>query len=289
MIAENFNEIFEKITTRAKPSEGDYYGEDGFLYCGKCHTKKETVITVPNFVHPEMPGKKKLVPVMCKCREEEVERRRKEEEYQEQMAEIDRIKKSSLIESKFRDASFKSFQRNQDNEKIFRIASRYVENFEKMQEENQGILFYGDVGTGKSFTAAVIANELLVRKKTVIMTSFVNILQEIKDLDADEEGYMSRLNSASLLIIDDLGAERNTDFALEKVYSVIDSRYRVKKPLILTTNLNLRDMQQTDDMRYKRIYDRIFEMCYPVRVTGKSWRQQEAGRRFDRMKELMEG
>lgn len=98
------------------------------------------------------------------------------------------------------------------------------------------------------------------------MTSFVKVLQVIQDNTENETEFVNRLCAARLLIIDDLGTERNTDYALEKVYNVIDSRYRTGKPLILTTNLNLQDMQMTQDIRYQRIYDRIFEMCHPVMV-----------------------
>lgn len=100
--------------------------------------------------------------------------------------------------------------------------------------------------------------------------------------------YIQILNSASLLIIDDLGAERNTDYALEKVYNVIDSRIRTDKPMILTTNLELSEMLQTTDIRYRRVYDRIFETCYPVEMPGKSFRQIEAAQRFNDMKELLQ-
>ena len=79
----------------------------------------------------------------------------------------------------------------------------------------------------------------------------------------DEEKDNGGLNTAKLLIIDDLGAERGTDYALEKVYNIIDSRYLSGKPLILTTNMTLKDMQESEDIRYRRIYDRIFEMCFP--------------------------
>ena len=104
-----------------------------------------------------------------------------------------------------------------------------------------------------------------------------------------EDKLITQLNRAKLLIIDDLGAERGTDFALEKVYNIVDSRYRAKKPVILTTNLTLKEMKEATDIRYSRIYDRIFEVCYPMQFTGVSWRKVEAARRFDEMKNLLEG
>lgn len=284
---EGFADITRRLFSRAKPEKGDYYGEDGLLICGKCKTRKESRIVAP--IASDGGEQEVIVPVVCKCRKKELEEQRKKQEYKEQMQRIEQLRKSSLIESKFKNARLKSFKRTGQNEKLFKIAGRYVENFHQMYENNQGILFWGAVGTGKSFTAACIANELLAGMTTVVMTSFVKILQAVQDFDVDEAAYMEKLNGPKLLIIDDLGTERNTDYALEKVYNVIDSRYRVKKPLILTTNLTLAEMQNETDIRYRRIYDRIFEMCYPVHVTGRSWREKEAEKRFDDMKKLMEG
>lgn len=156
-----------------------------------------------------------------------------------------------------------------------------------MYQESQGIIFYGPVGTGKSFTAACIANNLLDNQTSVIMTSFVKILQNIQN--QDEAAYIAMLNTAKLLILDDLGTERNTDFALEKVYNIIDSRSRSTKPMILTTNLSLEDMMNVQDIRYKRIYDRIFETCFPVEISGESFRRIAAEQRFDKMAKFMEG
>ena len=74
----------------------------------------------------------------------------------------------------------------------------------------------------------------------------------------------------------------------EELYDIIDTRYRSKKPMILTTNMTMADMLNEDDIRYTRIYDRIFEMCVPIPFEGYSWRKAEAARRADRMKAFME-
>ena len=84
------------------------------------------------------------------------------------------------------------------------------------------------------------------------MTSFVKLL----DLASGKPGgdaVLSRLSCAKLVIFDDLGAERSTDYALEKVYNIIDTRYRNKLPMILTTNLTIDDMKSESDIRYSRI------------------------------------
>ena len=259
--------------------KGDYIGEDGLLHCGKCKGKKQTRLPASDFTN----GKEVVVSCICKCQVEENRRREEAEELREAMERIERLKNSSLIDDKLREVRLRSFQKDQDNQKVYALAEKYVERFEEMYEKRQGILLWGTVGTGKSFTAA-----FMDRMVPVIMTSFVKILQNIQGNPEEEKIFMNRLNVARLLIIDDLGTERNTDYALEKVYNIIDSRYRAGKPLILTTNMTIKEMQENTDIRYKRIYDRIFEMCFPVRVPGRSWREKEAAKRFDEMKKLME-
>lgn len=278
----NITKAVIKAATAAKADKNaeDYY-KDGVLVCGKCHTNKEKKI--------QLAGEYVTVRCICKCESEERERIQKQKDYEEEMRRIERLKVASLMDAKLKSATLKTFTQKEDNQKLYTIAKNYVDNFETFYKSNRGLLFWGTVGTGKSYAAACIANELLNRKTPVVMTSFVKVLQVIQDNTENETEFVNRLCAARLLIIDDLGTERNTDYALEKVYNVIDSRYRTGKPLILTTNLNLQDMQMTQDIRYQRIYDRIFEMCHPVMVNGTSWRINQAKERFNETKRLLEG
>lgn len=257
----------------------DKLGEDGLYRCGRCGGKKQYRIVLGTF--------QKVVPCLCKCKQEENEKIKKENEYKERMIEINRLKDASMMASKYKTASFSYYKDRPENRKAHKIALNYVEKFGEMKASNQGLIFYGPVGTGKSYTSACIANALMYKNIPVIMTSFVKILQDIQG-NSNEADYIQILNSASLLIIDDLGTERSTDYALEKVYNVIDSRTRANKPMILTTNLTLEEMLYKADIRYKRVYDRIFETCYPVEISGTSFREQEAAERFGRMKGLLE-
>ena len=278
----NITKAVIKAATAAKADKNaeDYY-KDGVLVCGKCHTNKEKKI--------QLAGEYVTVRCICKCESEERERIQKQKDYEEEMRRIERLKVASLMDAKLKSATLKTFTQKEDNQKLYTIVKNYVDNCETFYKSNRGLLFWGTVGTGKSYAAACIANELLNRKTPVVMTSFVKVLQVIQDNTENETEFVNRLCAARLLIIDDLGTERNTDYALEKVYNVIDSRYRTGKPLILTTNLNLQDMQMTQDIRYQRIYDRIFEMCHPVMVNGTSWRINQAKERFNETKRLLEG
>ena len=278
----NITKAVIKAATAAKADKNaeDYY-KDGVLVCGKCHTNKEKKI--------QLAGECVTVRCICKCESEERQRIQKQKDYEEEMRRIERLKVASLMDAKLKSATLKKKKKKEDNQKLYTIVKNYVDNFETFYKSNRGLLFWGTVGTGKSYAAACIANELLNRKTPVVMTSFVKVLQVIQDNTENETEFVNRLCAARLLIIDDLGTERNTDYALEKVYNVIDSRYRTGKPLILTTNLNLQDMQMTQDIRYQRIYDRIFEMCHPVMVNGTSWRINQAKERFNETKRLLEG
>ena len=161
----------------------------------------------------------------------------------------------------------------------------YVDSWETMQAENIGYLFWGGVGTGKSYLAACIANALMEKEVAVCMTNFATILN---DLAASFEGrneYISRLCSYPLLILDDFGMERGTEYGLEQVYSVIDSRYRSGKPLIATTNLTLDELRNPEDTAHSRIYDRLLSMCVPVRFTGDNFRQETAQRKMESIEE----
>jgi DNA replication protein DnaC len=280
-------EVTEKVLASIADSAGslpdDYIGSDGLLYCGQCNTRKEREIIW-------FDGKPKKVPVMCKCRAEEERLKKEQMQKEEEMRSIQRAKISSMMDDTFRTACFANYQIRNGNERHLKVAKKYCIEFSKMYERNQGLLFWGTVGTGKSYTAACIANYLLEANTSVVMTSFVRILQEMQGFDRErEETFTNKLNSVKLLIIDDLGAERSTDYALEKVYGIIDNRYRAKKPLILTTNLTLRQMQEATDIRYARIYDRIFEMCYPMEFSGVSWRKREAAQRYEETRKILEG
>lgn len=260
-------------------AEGDHIGEDGLVYCGKCGSRKQLRVKFGDKTH--------VVRCVCKCESKELEEKKRQEEYEEQMRRINRLKEASMMDKKYREVTFDKYEVREENKKVFEMAKKYADRFQDMYKKNQGLLLYGPVGTGKSFTAACIGNYLLDNAKPVIMTSFVKILQDIWENDREAE-YITILNSASLLIVDDLGTERETDYALEKVYNIIDSRVRANKPMIITSNLELNDMMECEDIRKKRIYDRILECCYPMYVGGKSFRMMKAAQRFDKMKDFLE-
>lgn len=269
-------------------NDGDYEDENGILICGKCGEPRQRFMLFddPTDDDPEHKSELKVV-TMCRCEREEEEREKRKEEAAKDMEKIQRLRNASLLDEKLRGATFGAFKVTKYNERNLKLCRRYAMKFDQMVEKDQGLIFWGSVGTGKSFAAACIANYLLDRKVPVVMTSFVKLLEVFQSGRDEETSILNRLGYAKLVIFDDLGAERGTDYALEKVYNIVDSRYRKSLPMILTTNLTIEEMKSEVDMRYRRIYDRVFETCYPMQFTGPSWRMKEASRRYKDMEELL--
>ena len=163
-----------------------------------------------------------------------------------------------------------------------------MENWKDMQQRNIGYVLMGPVGTGKSFFAGCIANALMEQGIAVMMTNFSRILNELTKPYADKNEFISHLVSYPLLIIDDLGIERSTEYALEQVYAVIDERYKSGLPVIITTNLKIAEIRNPQDVAYARIYSRILEMCTPVRISGEDRRKSIGKEKQQVVKEVLD-
>ena len=130
-------------------------------------------------------------------------------------------------------------------------ARAYVENWKEAYRNNTGLLLFGDVGTGKSFFAGCIANALLDRDVPVLMTNFPTILNRLTGMfSEDRADFIASFDEYDLLIIDDLGVERSTEYAMEQMFFVIDSRYRSRRPMIITTNLKLAELKNPPDLAH---------------------------------------
>ena len=259
-----FNRIEEKAAQKIQAEQGDYI-VDGLLYCGKCHTKKQTRV--------ELFGMTRTPYCLCKC---EVERRAAEEAERkriERMQEIAKMRKIGFPESEMENWNFA--HDDMANPKISHVSHNYAANFDRMKERGKGLLFYGSVGTGKSFHAACIVNELIDKGYPCMMTNFSRLVNTISGMFEGKQDYIDRLNKFDLLVIDDLSAERDTEFMNEIVFNIIDSRYRAGLPLIITTNLTSDEIKHPADVRKQRTYSRLLEMTIPVEVAGKDRRRKK--------------
>ena len=258
----------------------DYTGEDGLLYCGKCRTPKEAYFPADKIA---LFGRDRH-PAECDCQRTQRMEREAAEQQRKHRDKVEELKRRGFTDPSMREWTFAND--NGRNPQI-KTAHSYVAKWEKMQAGNHGLLLWGSVGTGKSYLAGCIANALMEQEISVKMTNFAAVLNDLAATFEDRNEYISNLCRYPLLIIDDFGMERGTEYGLEQVYNVIDSRYRSGKPLIVTTNLTLDDLRNPEDTAHSRIYDRLLSMCVPVRFTGDNFRQETAQRKMESMKKLI--
>lgn len=239
-----------------KVFESDYEKE-GLIYCGKCNTPKQCIITLF--------GESRIMPCLCKCSKEQIdikEAKRKEN-----------VKKQSVLMQRkltFPDSRMENWTFENDdgaNPSLTKKAKNYVKFFKDFYDKGRGILLYGNIGSGKTFIACCIANGLIDEGFSVIVKNFNSIANQLFSTSKKDE-YMENLTNCALLILDDIDVERDTSYMDEIVFGVIDSRYRAQKPIIVTTNLNPAQMKNTSNKERKRVYSRLMEMCTPILVEG---------------------
>ena len=189
-----------------------------------------------------------------------------------QFLEVERYRSVGFTDKELKNCTFE----NSDNadSQATKAAKRYVENFSDFRKIGKGLMFYGGVGTGKTFLSSCIANALIDKSIPCLVTNFSRITNRLQSTFDGKQEYIDSLNKFSLLVIDDFGLERNTEYMNEIVYNVIDSRYRSGKPLIVTTNLTMQELSKPDSIDKERIYSRINEMCVRLEVTGKDRRKE---------------
>ena len=258
--------------------EDEYLNENNLIFCRKCHTPRQKQINAM--------GKTMEPRCMCACQTADYEKREQERKHREFLDMVARNRSVGLPDPELRKHTFENDLGY--NPKQIAIAKQYVQHWDEFLAGSTGLLLWGDVGTGKSFIAGCIANALLDKGVPVIMTNFARLLNKLTDMySGDRNAYIDSFKKYPLMIVDDLGMERNSEFAREQVFSVIDSRYRSELPMIVTTNLTLEELQHPEDLSRSRIYDRVLERCLPIRVNDQNIRELNQAATFAQAKQLL--
>lgn len=248
-----------KMAMTTKENPGDYT-ENGVLMCGKCHTPKQVLMTLPALTGTDKP---QPLPVACKCQQEAD----KKAEAEQRAADFKNGIETRWRIDGFHDPTYlKPTFADDDgaNPKLSAVCKRYVDNWPQMYQNGMGILLYGGVGGGKTFLAGCTCNALLEQQVRICATSFPRVLNVLQTL-MDKQKSLDRLAQYQCVLLDDFGVERGTEYAQEQLFAVIDARYRAKRPTIITTNLSLHDLENPQNLSYSRIFDRLLELC-PVRL-----------------------
>lgn len=307
--------IFDGLNEKAKeniPFEaGDYVGENGLMFCGKCNSAKETVVNIL--------GAEAKVRCLCECGKikrdnDDLIRQRGnlEMEYHRAKANLGERdllnwikwhnykispylteeKKRLMIARCYPTSSekkrLKTFENdNGKNPAIMRIAKNYAERFDEMQEKGKGLVLFGNCGVGKTYAALCIANYLLDRDKSCFVTNFSR-LANAYDSPMKRQEEIDRLNEFDLIVLDDMGIERTSNFMNEIVYSVIDSLITARKCVIITTNLTDAEIKKPNDVSKERIYQRLFESTIPINVDGINNRVELLKQDYEYYKQILE-
>lgn len=273
----NYIDGLEKKAAQSIKAEQGDYELDGLLYCHKCNTRKQSRVEIFGRIRTPM--------CLCKCEVEKREREEAERRRIEFQARVKEMRKMGFPEAEMQNWNFE----NDDGEssQIITVAKNYVNNFSKMLEDGKGLLLFGSVGNGKTFASACIANALIDKGYPCMMTNFARIANTVQGMFEGRQDYYDSFNRFPLLVIDDLSAERKTEYMQEIVFNVIDSRYRAGLPLIVTSNLTAEEIKNPADISYQRIFSRLLEMCVPIEVKGEDRRRKILKNSFSEYSELL--
>ena len=254
--------------------DGDYYDGDGLLICGKCGGRKQTKINIC--------GEEAIVNCACPCMVSAYEKEEAERKARERIAHIKRLKTAGFTDADMAKCTFEADQRKDSRES--RVCLQYASTFADRVKDGKGLILLGGVGCGKTYLACAIANYVMERLYPALATNFTRIANNVQEHFDDRAEYMRRFSDYALLVIDDLGAERKSEFMNEIVYSVIDDRYRAGLPMIITTNMTLEQLKFPQGIEQARIFDRILERCFPIEFKGPSMRRQKIREEYHAMK-----
>lgn len=240
----------------------------------------------------------------CDCEEAQTERamarQAKEEaeaverEAARQAKERERIAQiigASGVSERFKRRTFATFQELPENVAAYKMATGYAGNFRRLTadpdgHERNGMFIIGPCGTGKTHLAAAVANKLMADGVPVLFVTMIDLLAKIKatfaadrvPTTANEADLMRLYKTVDLLILDDMGKELPTPWALAKMYEIINARYEAYKPIIVTSNYTADELVKRltpsdgDSKTAEATIERIKEMTYTTVLAGSSWR-----------------
>lgn len=261
-------EMLKETLARSMPSTSTT--ELKVTYCSVCGQPISKIINLL--------GKTRVVPVTCRCKVKELEKINGKLEYNKKKDTLDRVFGTRLSSKNTKDISFEKWNNSLGNMELKVLGYRYCNHFEKNLKGNIGFALSGNAGVGKSFLSLCIAKEIEKKGYTVLAITINDILDKLKESfnNSNRETQLNKIlvaiNSADLLILDDLGVETPSLWVNSVMYRLIDSRYMNGKPLIITTNLE--DFNRYDEEG--RINSRIAEMCKPIKVNDDDIRRVKA-------------
>ena len=192
----------------------------------------------------------------CRCRAQEISRRRARS-------------LSAVIPRRYRSVSFDTPPVTEIEPRIVAATRRFATRIEAQLDAGRGLWFMGPPGTGKTTLAMLVSKAASDAGRSVAIYSLPRLLNEIRDTHRAERSHidlLDRLTGVDLLHIDDVGAERSTDWVLEELYSIVNARYEDQRSMVITTNILDRDA--LCEQITARTVSRLTEMCDELPLLG---------------------
>jgi DNA replication protein DnaC len=176
---------------------------------------------------------------------------------------------SAVIPRRYRDISFDRPPVTEIEPVIVAATKRYAATIEDQLDGGRGLWFMGPPGTGKTTLAMLVSQAALTAGRSVAIYSLPRLLNEIRDTHRAERSHvelLDRLTAVDLLHVDDVGAERTTDWVLEELYSIVNGRYEDERSMVITTNIL--DREALCEQITPRTVSRLTEMCDELPLLG---------------------
>ncbi len=271
-MSESIGRVMTRIVNTSACSEET----EGYT-CEHCN-KYIAAITVEV---PQLRIKNKILPT-CECVVEREEAKIREAQNFAKKREIEKLFSISNLGERFSKSTFESFLNRNGSETAYKVAVKYVKTFKEWNGES--LMLWGEPGNGKTHLAAAIVNELSKKGYIVVFQSVPELLQRIRSTfnsenKENETQIMRALLECDLLILDDIGAEKTTEWVEEKLFNIIDGRYRKELPTLYTSNLEPKELKNQVG---KRSYDRMVETSLTVKNEAASYRREIAKQRLQR-------
>jgi DNA replication protein DnaC len=191
---------------------------------------------------------------------------------------------ASVIPTRYRGVSFdrppvSDMARDLQTKAAVAEVRSYIDELDERLDEGRGLWLFGDTGTGKTTLAMLVSRTAIERGRTVAIYSLPKLLARIRrtyDSEPGGDSYLSffeRLTSVDLLHIDDLGAEKRTDWVMEQLYALINERYESQRSIMVTTNL---PHEELEDQVGQRTISRLTQVCDEVPLYGTDRRYGQA-------------
>jgi DNA replication protein DnaC len=256
----------------------DEKGQEECPYCQKrLRYRRCAVLGLRLFPHLE-PCPCEGAVSLRRAKAAEEEGKQAEEKFQRKTQRIEELFRQSRLGGRFRGRTFDNFIVMPHNRKAFEAALEYAREFADRREKGEGLFFTGGTGTGKSHLAAAIANNLLQELTPVVFADITRLLGGLKAAitgksSVSEQHLIDRLCQVDLLVIDDLGKEKPSEWVEEKLYTIVNARYEDYKPIIITSNFSLDGIEARLEKNGKAIASRLVEVCRGVKLDGPDYRK----------------